>query len=233
MDQAIYDHPDVYDRLYGEKDYEGEVDFVVERFADLGNGGDRALIIGCGTGRHSPYLIDHGFQVTGLDPNPAMLETASTRCDATYVEGGLPDVDVEGSFDLIWAPYTVMNYLEPAEFTSALQAMDRSLANGGIIVFDIGDFPQMSSPAIQLAGDQDPVARIFWYRRPGNTNVLMEAVIFHDDDWFIDRHSLTSYPVGVVAHYLRELHFSVDIHDWYETRTSMPNPAVFVAYDEA
>ena len=69
------------------------------------------------------------------------------------MEGGLPDVDGEGSFDLIWAPYTVMNYLEPAAFTPAIQAMDRSLANGGVMIFDIDDFPEMSSPASQLVGD--------------------------------------------------------------------------------
>lgn len=149
------------------------------------------------------------------------------------MEGGLPDVDGEGSFDLIWAPYTVMNYLEPAAFTPAIQAMDRSLANGGVMIFDIDDFPEMSSPAIQLVGDQNPIARIFWYRRPDNTHILMEAVIFHGDTWFADRHSLTDYPTGVVDQFLRELHFSVDVYDWYATRSSMPNPAVFVAYDEA
>ena len=61
----------------------------------------------------------------------------------------------------------------------------------------------------------------------------MEAVIFHGDTWFADRHSLTDYPTGVVDQFLRELHLSVDVYDWYATRSSMPNPAVFVAYDEA
>ena len=233
MKGTLYEHPKVYDSLYDDKDYAGEVAFVLDRFAAQGNGGDRALVVGCGTGRHSARLLEAGFQVTGIDPNPRMLASARNRSDATFREGGLPTVDVEGSFDLIWAPFTVMNYLDPHEFTPAVQAMDRTLAGGGIIVFDIGDFPVTDTPALQFADGDDPVARIYWYRRPDNTHVRMDAIVFHGDEWFADRHTLTDYPTGVVAEYLRDLGFDVDVHDWYGTPTDMPNPAVLVAYDRA
>lgn len=104
MEGALYDHPAVYDVLYEEKGYGGEVAFVLDRFDDLGNGGDRALVIGCGTARHSRHLVDSGFEVTGIDPNSSMLDLARQRSDAEFVEGGLPTIDVEGSFDLVWAP---------------------------------------------------------------------------------------------------------------------------------
>ncbi len=59
----------------------------------------------------------------------------------------------------------------------------------------------------------------------------MDALVFHGDEWFADRHHLTDYPPGVVAEYVRELGFSVEVHDWYETPTSMTDPGVIVGYD--
>lgn len=160
-----------------------------------------------------------------------MLDAARARSDVSFRERALPDLDVEGSFDLVWAPYTVVNYLEPTEFGPAIEAMDRTPATGGVVVFDIGDFPYRAAPALQLVGEDDPIARLYWYRPPDNTHVRMDAVVFAGDGWFADRYTLTDYPTGMAAEYVRELGFSVDVHDWYDTQTSVADPAVIVASD--
>ncbi|PSP61639.1 hypothetical protein BRC77_12615 [Halobacteriales archaeon QH_8_64_26] len=93
MEQALYDRPEVYDALYASKDYESEVDFAIDRFDAHGNDGERALLVGCGTGRHSVFLRERGFEVTGVDPNPAMLDRARERSDGTFLSGGLPGLE--------------------------------------------------------------------------------------------------------------------------------------------
>ncbi|PSP44853.1 hypothetical protein BRC68_01330 [Halobacteriales archaeon QH_6_64_20] len=79
MEQALYDRPDAYDALYASKDYEREVRFVLNRFNEHGNSGDRVLVVGCGTGQHSLFLRERGFEVTGVDPNPTRVSIPTTR----------------------------------------------------------------------------------------------------------------------------------------------------------
>ena len=51
--------------------------------------GRRTVVdVGCGTGRHVEYLASRGFEVTGVDSSPAMLDVARTRTDAASFEIG-------------------------------------------------------------------------------------------------------------------------------------------------
>ena len=60
-------------------------------------GGGRLLDLGCGTGEHSRFLASKGFDVTGVDSSPAMIEkrpeitvTSSSfewRCGGTTSNG--------------------------------------------------------------------------------------------------------------------------------------------------
>lgn len=237
MEQALYAHPEAYDALYAEKDYAGEVAFVLDRFEALGNGGSTALVVGCGTGGHGVHLVGRGFEVVGIDPNPAMVERAREKVDATFRVGGLPALDVhgtsggEGPFDLVWAPYTVVNYLEPAEVDPAVRALSAAAADDGMVVLDVGDFHATDAPGLQVAdGPGGGCARIYQYRRVDDEHVRMDALVFFDDEWFADRHVVTDLDPGAVAHGFTALGYSVETHDWYGSPTSMDDPTVIVAH---
>ena len=249
MEQALYAHPEAYDALYAEKDYEGEVAFVIDRFEALGNGGSAALVVGCGTGGHSVHLVERGFDVVGIDPNPAMIERAREKVDASFRVGGLPDLDVEGSpgveglsgvqepsgvegpFDLVWAPYTVLNYLEPDEVGPAVRALSAATADDGVVVVDVGDFHATDAPAFQVAdGPGGGCARLSQFRRVDDDHVRMDALVFFDGEWFADRHVVTDVDPGAVAHEFTALGYSVETHDWYGSPTSMDDPTVIVAH---
>ncbi|MDQ6720889.1 MAG: class I SAM-dependent methyltransferase [Candidatus Dormibacteraeota bacterium] len=64
-----------------------------------------ALDIGCGTGTNCQYLLDHKWQVTGVDFVPRALKAAKrTAPGATLVIGDvtrLTDLGVSGPFDLM------------------------------------------------------------------------------------------------------------------------------------
>jgi SAM-dependent methyltransferase len=237
MEQALYDRPDAYDALYASKDYEREVRFVLNRFNEHGNSGDRVLVVGCGTGQHSLFLRERGFEVTGVDPNPTMLERARERSDAKFLQGQLPELSSsfdtdDPTFDLVWVPYTVFNYLTADELVQALRSLTDCLVNNGMLVFDLGDFPTMPGPALQVVPSAErDCARLYQHRAIGDDCVRMDALIFFGEEWFVDTHTLTTFDAGTVADSLNELGYAVETHDWYgDAPTVMADPAVVVAH---
>lgn len=226
MEQELHDHPGVYDALYAWKPYDEEVEFMLERVP----GADRALVVGCATGEHVRLLEAAGLDVVGVDPNPEMVERARERSDAEFRLGGLPDLPVEGEFDLVVAPFAVMNYLGSDELESALAALAERVAQEGVLVLDTGDYPDMDAPALRTAsGPEGDCARLHQFRHVGDRRVRMDAIVFHGSSWFVDRHELVEFEDETVGIELTELGFVVKREDWYTDLTTMTAPSVFVA----
>ncbi len=81
---------------------EAEVAFLIEEFA-LPQGAS-ILDMGCGTGRHSVALAQHGFAVTGVDLSKHMLEKARMRAaaanmDVTFIQCDATTFASEPVFD--------------------------------------------------------------------------------------------------------------------------------------
>ncbi len=66
-----------YDDEVFTKNTEVEIEFIIEH-TNTPPGGT-ILDLGCGTGRHSVPLAQHGFRVTGVDISEGMLEIAQQR----------------------------------------------------------------------------------------------------------------------------------------------------------
>lgn len=80
--QEFFKHEaDQYDDEPFTQATEAEVAFLIEQF-QLPRGAT-ILDVGCGTGRHSVALAQHGFAVTGMDLSDEMLEKARARAAAT------------------------------------------------------------------------------------------------------------------------------------------------------
>jgi SAM-dependent methyltransferase len=101
---------------------------------------NRALDVGCGTGRAFAPLLRRGWQVQGCDLSPSMLERA-------HQEGvGKVKVDVAdmralptyGEFDLVLSLNDTVNYLlGDNDLQHALAGMRANLADGGLVLFDV------------------------------------------------------------------------------------------------
>jgi SAM-dependent methyltransferase len=91
---GIYrDRPDDYDAMVAAEDVEGNLPRALGALVPLT--GARVLEIGCGTGRVTQLLVEHGADVIAVDRERAMLAVARRRlADA---EGPLEDV--ERAFD--------------------------------------------------------------------------------------------------------------------------------------
>lgn len=226
MERALHDHPTAHDALYAGKPYGEEVAFMLDRAPTA----RRALVVGCGTGEHARRLHEAGLDVVGIDPSPAMVRRARGKSDASFCVGTLPELPVSGRFDLVAVPFTVMNYLAPDELAPALSALADRVTDGGVLVLDTGDFPEMDAPALQTAtGPAGDCARLFQFRRLDERRVRMEALVFHGASWFVDRHALTAFADETVALSLAELGFVVKRLDWEADETAMADTSVFVA----
>ncbi len=128
-----------------------EIAEVFDRFAELVGGplseyletvflhGDRALDLGCGSGRHSNMLADRYREVLGVDVSEPMLEIARTRRprpNVTYQQRDLGDVraDTDGRFDLVFSVNTLHHV---SDLEQALgQIRDLVVPGGRVVLVD-------------------------------------------------------------------------------------------------
>ncbi len=89
--------------------------------------GDRLLDVGCGTGHFSRRFQAAGLQVTGLDPDPAMLAFAVAQTDGVhYLQGRserLPFAD--GEFDYACAITSLCFVKDPVRALAELWRVSR------------------------------------------------------------------------------------------------------------
>lgn len=95
----------------------------------------------CGTGSQVFYLAKHGYEVTGSDFSPALLEQARKKAtaeglDLTFVDGDMRNLKV-GQFDAVITIFNAIGHLTKRDFEKALQNIHSNLRDGGIYVFDI------------------------------------------------------------------------------------------------
>jgi SAM-dependent methyltransferase len=132
-------YADAYDAVYGDKDYEAEVDLLERLFARHGVGPVRSVLdLGCGTGNHAIPLARRGYAVLGVDRSEAMLAHARGRGEVEFVQGDLRHVDLGRTFDAALMMFAVLGYqLANADVLAALGTARRHLAPGGLLVFDV------------------------------------------------------------------------------------------------
>jgi SAM-dependent methyltransferase len=107
--------------------------------------GARALDIGCGFGRWTRWLAQHGANAIGVDPTQGMLEAAGRASPDSieYLKMSATALDFpDDHFDFVTC-ITVIQHLEPDEQEAAIAELARVLRPGGSAVvldlIDLGD----------------------------------------------------------------------------------------------
>jgi len=129
----------------------GEADFVEALVPAPAS----VLDAGCGTGRVAIELARRGFEVVGVDLDPAMLAQARAKApDLPWVQADLATVDVStgagtafghaadtasghpagGGFDVVVLAGNVMIFVEPGTEAAVVANLARHLAPGGALV---------------------------------------------------------------------------------------------------
>ncbi|WP_437316652.1 class I SAM-dependent methyltransferase [Sorangium sp. So ce385] len=121
----------VFDRRYQGGRYAGAEQVVLDLLGP--SRGRRALEVGCGTGHWLELLHKNGFEVTGLDASPGMLEQARARLpSATLVHGSAEQLPFpDAGFDCVLCINALHHFGEPRGFMAEAH---RVLGAGGILI---------------------------------------------------------------------------------------------------
>ncbi|GIX06004.1 MAG: methyltransferase [Candidatus Poribacteria bacterium] len=132
-----------YDRMMSNVDYDRWVRYMVELFEYYGPMPRRVLDLACGTGSIAIPLAQRGFQVTGIDRAPEMLEVAEKKAKRAGVSvewrvGDMRNFTVEDPFDAVLCLYDSINYaLTREELEAVFESVHRALVPGGLWIFDV------------------------------------------------------------------------------------------------
>ena len=132
----------VYDDFTGHYESEAWIADLIEVLEGHGLTGKRLLDVGCGTGTSFLPMLAQGWEVTGCDISPAMLERAREKAgDAVRLAvADMLELPEFGEFDLVWALDDAVNYLlSPEELKQALVGMRANLAPTGLLLFDVNE----------------------------------------------------------------------------------------------
>lgn len=134
----------VYDDFTAHHEYEAWLSDLLAVLERSGLQGKRLLDVACGTGKSFLPMLPRGWQVSGCDISPAMLELAREKAgEAVRLEvADMLALPKFGEFDLIWALDDAINYLlSREELERALAGMRENLAPSGLILFDVNTLP--------------------------------------------------------------------------------------------
>jgi SAM-dependent methyltransferase len=104
--KAAYDaFASAYDDFNHRYMYERWTGRLLAKAEEAGREGDRLLDVACGTGLSFLPMLDRGFEVTGCDISPAMVEVARPKAEgrAELVVADMRELPVMGEFDLVWS----------------------------------------------------------------------------------------------------------------------------------
>ena len=116
-------------------------DFIAAHLPGVGDG--RTLDLGCGAGRHLPYLAERQPTV-GLDLSPWLLDVAHQRNpEAPLTRGDMRSLPFrDASFNLVVSLFTSFGYfMDDAENALVLEEIARVTTPGGWLVLDFLNAP--------------------------------------------------------------------------------------------
>jgi len=128
-----------YHILYKDRDYT-EAQLFMDNLTQYLNLPDNAKILdlACGKGRHSVYLNQLGYDVTGADLSENSIKTASEHAnDTLHFEVHDMRIPFDQKFDAIFNLFTSFGYFESDEDNlTTLNAIKESLTDYGFAVID-------------------------------------------------------------------------------------------------
>lgn len=191
MSDVFNNYARYYNLLYRDKDYDGETEYVhslVKRFAR--NPVKTVLDIGCGTGMHAYYLNRLGYQITGIDSSPEMINHALAKGipRSEFLVDDAVSFDLGNKFDLITSLFHVFSYQTASE--KALKMIKNASAHlneHGLFIFDFWYGPAVLSerPSVKVRRLEDDEVKITRLAEPVlkvNENIVEVhfEMIIHD-----------------------------------------------------
>lgn len=168
-------YSDYYDRIYHDKMYQEECNFLKHIFDTYGAGKIKTVLdVGCGTGSHALILSDMGYDITGIDLSEKMLQIAENKARGqekriNFLQGDVRHLDLPQRFDAVVAMFNVLGYLTTdRDIENAFRSIHKHLKPEGLFVADawfgpavLSEKPEKREKLIEQHG-----GRIVRYARP-------------------------------------------------------------------
>lgn len=140
------------------------------------------LDVGCGTGRHAILFASWGLDVTGVDPDPEMLENARVAAEeagssARFVDGGFGDLERLGlgPVDAVTCTGNALPHVEGTEgLRTALADMARVTGPGGVLILHLLNHERLVAGHVRTV---QPIVR----EREDGTHVFLRVLDYVPD----------------------------------------------------
>lgn len=182
--EGFKDYAYYYNAFYQDKDYEAEAEQVDAILKKYGTNISRVLNFGCGTGKHDLALSKLGYQCTGIDMSPLMIEIAQKK--AQEVGGGVDfsvadvrEYESEIKYDAVISLFHVMSYQNKnGDILAAFRSARKALDAGGMFLFDVWYGPGVLS--------DKPVVRVKEIKDEKNRLIRIARPVMHDKENVVD-----------------------------------------------
>ena len=136
----------IYDAVNGEIDYKAWADFIESMIRKhYPNAPELVLDLGCGTGRMTLEMAKRGYDMTGVDYSPEMLDVARENLEneglmdkTLLLCQDIRDFELYGTVDIALCCLDTMNHLtKPKDFKKCLSLVHNYLNPDGLFIFDL------------------------------------------------------------------------------------------------
>ena len=111
----------------------------------------RLLEVGCGDGFFLKAARRHGYQVSGIEPNPRLCKQVSEELGIEIEQRFLEDSRLpRATFDVVYHCDLLVHFPDPI---SALETMTAFLRPGGVLCFEVGILGGISTVWYRLIGE--------------------------------------------------------------------------------
>ena len=142
------------------------------------------LDIGCGGGWFTRAFQQYGYQMTGMDISPEMLDFAQETAlkkgiRSEYILGDIAKTKLLARFDFATAINDCVNYIPKNKLSEAFKNVRGALKKGGVFLFDISSprkFKEKIANTVSV-DDRDEVTYISFNKEEAD-GVTMDVTLF-------------------------------------------------------
>ena len=148
----------------------------------------RILELCCGTGRLTIPIAKDGYDISGVDNMPSMLEQAKVKADkggleVEFIEADIRTLDLPEKYDLIFIPFNSIHHLyKNDDLFKAFQAVKNHLKDGGLFLLDC--FNPNIQFIVEGEKEQKEIAK---YTTNDGRDILIKQIMRYENKTQINR----------------------------------------------
>jgi ubiquinone/menaquinone biosynthesis C-methylase UbiE len=127
-----------YDLIMSPFDYRELADCLDDLIIQSGGKRTDILDLGCGTSEELYYLMQLGYDISGIDMSGEMIQISKKKIPhGDFKKGDMRKFRTPKKYDNVISVFDTVNYLtKPSDLQSCFESVNRSLNKNGLFLFD-------------------------------------------------------------------------------------------------